>query len=181
MAQQAQITSVEAIESFRASLILYLSQMRPVMEEIGRESMQVHLWLQHDRRRFWEQTLRARQRRLEEAQQDLFNATLSKLQESSSLHRMAVQRAQQAVHEAEAKLATIKKWDRDLEDRAAPLTKQIEQMHSFLVVDMGRAVTHLDQILDTLAAYRGAAAARSDTASAPGPVETEVKNEPEQQ
>lgn len=161
MPQQAQITSVEAIESFRASLIVYLSQTRPLLEEMSRETVQTRLWLQNDQRRLWEHELRRRQRKLEEARQELFAATLSKLQAASSLHYMAVQRAQRAVEEAEGKLAAIKKWARDLEDTAAPLTKQVEQLHGFLITDMGRAVSYLDQVLNALAAYRSVATVRS--------------------
>jgi len=154
MAQQAQITSVEAIETFRAKLIVYLSQMRPLLEEASREAVQTRLWLQNDQRRFWGGELRRRQRKLEEAKQELFAATLSSLQEVSALHHMAVQRAQRAVHEAEAKLLLLKKWERELENRTAPLTKLVEQLQGFLVMDMGRAVAYLDQVLNALAAYR---------------------------
>src|ERR1700761_8931347 len=97
MTQRAQITSVEAIESFRAMLVVYLSQVRPVLDEISQETIQTRLWVQNDRRRFWEHQLRLRYRRLEEAKQELFNATLSKLREKSALQQMAVQRAQRAV------------------------------------------------------------------------------------
>ncbi|MGC9940192.1 MAG: hypothetical protein ABSE48_00055 [Verrucomicrobiota bacterium] len=165
MPQQAQITSVEAIESFRASLIVYLSQARPLLEEISHEAVQTRLWLQNDQRRLWDLELRRRQRKLEEARQELFAAKLSSLQEASSLHYMAVQRAQRAVQEAEGKLAAIKKWNRDLEDRSAPLTKQVEQLQGFLVMDMGRAVAYLDQILNALAAYRNVTPAHAS----PGP------------
>lgn len=171
MAQQAQITSVEAIESFRASLVVYLSQMRPLLDEISREAVQTRLWVQNDRRRFWELELRRRLRKLEEARQELFNAKLSILQEASSLHYMAVQRAQRAVAEAEAKLSVIKKWNLELEDRAAPLTKQVEQLHGFLIMDMGRAVAYLDQVLDALAAYRGVTPGNARSGSANKPVE----------
>lgn len=173
MPQQAQITSVEAIESFRASLIVYLSQTRPLLEEISREAVQTRLWLQNDQRRHWELELRRRQRKLEEARQELFAAKLSSLQGTSSLQYMAVQRAQQAVQEAESKLAALKKWNRELEDRAAPLTKQVEQLQGFLFMDMGRAVAYLDQVLNALAAYRGVASAPAPPRPENQPDETE--------
>jgi hypothetical protein len=173
MPQQAQISSVEAIESFRASLIVYLSQTRPLLEEISREAVQTRLWLQNDQRRYWEHEMRKRLRKLEEARQELFAAKLSKLQEASSLHYMAVQRAQKAVNEAEGKLAAIKKWTRELEDRAAPLTKQVEQLHGFLITDMGRAVAYLDQVLNALAAYRDVAVSAARRGTANKPVKTE--------
>ena len=154
MAPAAQITSVEAIETFRARLIVYLAQMRPLLEEISHEALQTRLWIQNDQQRYWQDQMRRRYRKLEEARQELFAAKLSSLQEASSLHYMAVQRAQRSVSEAEEKLGIIKKWNLDLEDTAAPFTRQIDQLHGFLVADMGRAVTFLDQVLAALAAYR---------------------------
>jgi chromosome segregation ATPase len=153
MAQQAQVTSVEAIESFRASLILFLSKVRPTLEEVSDEVLRLQSWLQNDQRRRWETELRRRGRQLEEARQELFNATLSHLEQATALQHMAVQRAQRAVREAEDKLDTLKKWERALDDRTAPLIKQIEEFHGFLTIDMGKAVAQLVQIVKALDAY----------------------------
>lgn len=153
MAGQAQVTSVEAIESFRASLILFLSKVRPTLEEVSDEVMRLQSWLENDQRRHWEGELRRRGRQLEEAKQELFNATLSHLQEATALQHMAVQRAQRAVREAEDKLDTLKKWKRALEDRTAPLIKQIEEFHGYLTVDMGKAVAQLVHTVMVLEAY----------------------------
>ena len=59
-----------------------------------------------------------------------------------------------AVAEAENKLAVIKKWNFEIEDRTAPFTRQIDQLQGFLAQDMSRAVAFLDQVLAALAAYR---------------------------
>ena len=155
MAEQAQITSVEAIESFRASLILFLGQARPALEEVSSEVLRAKLWLQDEQRRFWENELRLRRRKLEEAQRALSTARLSEFQETTSLQQMAVHRAQRSVREAEAKAAQLKKWNLELENRAAPLVKQVEQFHSFLTTEMPRAVAHLSQVVKTLEAYAG--------------------------
>jgi hypothetical protein len=153
MAQQAQITSVEAIESFRASLILYLSKARPVLEEVSADVLRTRLWLQNDQRQRWENELRTRNRRLEEAKAELLNAKISQFHQSTTLPHMAVERAQQAVKEVQAKLTVLKKWDREMENRTDPLTKQVEQLHGFLTTDMARAVAYLAQIVKTLDAY----------------------------
>jgi predicted nucleic acid-binding Zn-ribbon protein len=158
MAGQAQVTSVEAIESFRASLILFLSKVRPTLEEVSDEVMRLQFWLQNDQRRHWEGELRRRSRKLEEAKQELFNTALSHLQQATALQHMAVQRAQRAVREAEDKLDTLKKWDRALEERTAPLIKQLEEFHGFLTVDMGKAVAQLVQIVNVLESYARTAA-----------------------
>ena len=176
MAGEAQITSVEALENFRAQLIVYLGQVRPVMEEVANEMARSRLWLQHDQRMLWSQELRRRERQLEEAKQELFNATISSLSTgTAALLQMTVQRAQRAVQEAEAKLKLLKRWDNELESRSAPLMKQIEQLQGFLATDMTRAIAYLDQVLRALDAYRNVAAPRSDKPVVPEPAAEEPK------
>ena len=153
MAEQAQVTSVEAIEAFRGNLILFSSKVRPVLEEVSDEVMRLQFWLQNDQRRYWEVELRKRGLKLEEAKQELFNVALSQLQQATALQHMAVQRAQRALREAEEKLDTIKKWERGLEDRTAPMVKQVEEFHGFIVHEMGKAVAQLVQIVKSLDAY----------------------------
>ena len=106
----AQVTSVDAIEAFRASLVLYLSKARPAVEQVNAESMRTRIWVQTTQRQHWENELRLRLRKLEQAKEALFSARISQFQQSSLLETMAVQRAQRAVEEAEAKLARLKKW-----------------------------------------------------------------------
>jgi hypothetical protein len=158
MATQAKITSVEAIELFRAALIVFTSQARPALEEVSSEGVRMRLWLENDQRRFWENERRTRNRKLEEAQQELFNARLSQFQESTSLQQMTVHRAQRAVRDAEEKLVRLKRWGRELENRSAPLLKEVEQLHSFLTAEMPKAVAYLAQVVRALDAYADAGA-----------------------
>jgi hypothetical protein len=153
MAENANITSIDAIVAFRAALIIFLTKARPLLEETSGEIIRMRQWLENDQRRHWETQNRKRGRKLEEARAELFNATLSKLQEASSLHYMAVQRAQRAVQESEAKAGVVKKWSRDLEERSGPLVKQTEQFQTFLATDMPRAIAYLDQVIRALEAY----------------------------
>jgi len=158
MATQAKITSVEAIERFRAALIVFTSQARPALEEISGEMTRTRLWLENDQRRFWENERRGRSKKLEQAQQELFSARLSQFQESTSLQLMMVNRAQRAVREAEEKLVRLKRWDRELDNRSAPLLKEVEQLHSFLTAEMPKAVAYLSQVVRALDAYTDAGA-----------------------
>jgi hypothetical protein len=157
---KAQVTSVEALSAFRSALVVYLAQMRPVLDEISSEVLRTRSWLEDDRRRHWLQEMRGRSRRLEDAKQELFTATLSRMGDTASFQQMAVQRAQREVRAAEEKLAVLKKWDRDLDHQTAPLVKQMEQLHGFLSVEMERAVAYLDQAIRTLEAYRDVAPQR---------------------
>lgn len=175
MPQQAQVSSVEAIDAFRSNLIVFLSKARPALEEVSSEVQRLRQWLQNDQRRHWENELKRRRRKLEEAQQELFSAKLAKLQAGTTLPFMAVQRAQRDVREAEAKLQILKKWDRDLENRTDPLVKQIEQTHGYLTTDGTKAVVFLAQALRALEAYANIAAPGmvSSASSAPAPPASE--------
>jgi hypothetical protein len=164
MAETANITSVEAITAFRAALIVYLSKVRPLLEELSGEIIRMRQWLESDQRLHWEHQFRLRSRKLEEARAELFNARLSKLQEASGLHLMAVQRAERAIRECESKLNAIRKWTRNLEPTTTPLVKQAEQLQTFLTTDMVRGVAHMDNIIRALDNYAG--------------VPTEIKQEP---
>lgn len=167
MAQQAQITSVEAIEAFRAQLVVYLAQIRPVLDEITSEVMRTRSWLEDDRRRFWLQEFRLRSRKLEDARQELFTASMSKMGDATSFQQMAVQRAQRDLRVVEEKLVVVKKWDRELDNKTGPLVKQMEQLHGFLSVEMERAVAYLDLAIRALDAYRSTAPQRADHPAEP--------------
>ena len=153
MAERAQVTSVEAVESFRANLIVFLKKARATLEEACDEILRARAWVQDDRRPHWQSEMRIRGRKLEEARAELFRARLSQFQDSTTLQLMAVQRAERAIRENEAKLSVIKKWGRELENQTDPLLKQLNQLQGFLTTDMGRAVVYLAQVVKKLDAY----------------------------
>jgi hypothetical protein len=153
MADRAQVTSVEAIEAFRAQLILFLSKARPTLEEVSTDVLRTRLWLQNDQRRYWDNEFRIRSKKLERAQGELLGARLSSLDEPKSAQQMAVRKAQAAVHEAEGKLAALKKWDKELENRTEPFVKHVNQLHDYFTTDMARAVAFLGEVIKSLEAY----------------------------
>jgi hypothetical protein len=167
MAERAQVTSVEAVDAFRADLIVYLARARAVLEEASDDVLRTRLWVQNDQRRVWEQETRVRYRKLEESRAELFSAQLSKFHESTALCLMAVQRAERANREAEAKMGVLKKWNRELENRTDPLVKQVTQFHGFLSTDMKRGVAYLEQVVRALEAYAGVATPGAASAATP--------------
>ena len=168
MTLQAKVTSLEDLESFRASLICYLSKARPVVEEVCEEVRRTRVWLQTDRQSHWQNAVRLRTRELEEARQQWLSAKLSSsLQMPTTAQQWEVNRAQNALREAEDKLRRLRKWSREFENLTDPLTKQLEQLHTFLATDLPRAAAYLAQVIATLEAY--ADLAPSLPASAPAP------------
>ncbi|MBI3876068.1 MAG: hypothetical protein HY300_08970 [Verrucomicrobia bacterium] len=153
MPEQARITSVEALEAFKANLLIYLSKARPTLEEVSSDVQRIRLWLQHDQRLHWEGQMRRRLKNLEEAQQALATARLANFRDARTAEVMAVRRAKHAVEEAETKLKILKKWDRDFDSQMLPLARHLEKLHTYLANGLPKAVAYLTQVGDTLDAY----------------------------
>jgi chromosome segregation ATPase len=153
MAERAHVTSVEALESFRASLIVYLSKARPALEEVNAEVVQTRLWLQGEQQTHWEREVARRGKRLGEAQQTLLSAGLSRLRDHTTEEQMAVNKAKRAMEEAEARLRAVKKWNREFDSRVDPLSRQLEKLLHTLINDLPQAIAWLGQAVKALDAY----------------------------
>jgi chromosome segregation ATPase len=158
MNDRAQVTSVAALESFRAALLVFLSQARASVDEARGDVLRMRLWLENDQTRYWENQLRARGLALERAQAEMFGARMSQFGGDVQEKQAAVRRTKQAVAEAEEKMRRLKKSERELDHDAEPLLKQIERLQGFLSSDMGLAVAQLGEIIKALEAYAGVTA-----------------------
>ena len=152
-ASKANVTSIEALEAFRAKLIIFLSKARPTLEEVTDDVLRTRVWLETDQRNHWEHQLRRRQKDLEEAQQALFSASIAKLRAVSDAERMAVVKAKRALTAAEEKLAVIKRWRRDFDSQVEPLSKQLDSLRTMLATDLPKAVAFMTEIVKALDAY----------------------------
>lgn len=163
MPEKAHVSSLDALEAFRANLIVYVSQARPALDEVSGEVMRTRIWLETQQRTYWEEQLRRRVKELERAQQALFSARLGALRRETASDQMAVHRAKRAVEEAESRLRVIKKWTREFDGRVQPMLKQTEKLHTVLTNDMTKAIAYLAQALNTLSAYAEIKAPPADT------------------
>lgn len=153
MPDQAHVTSLEALEKFRASLITYLTKARPALEEVSSEILRTRLWLQNDQRSHWESQMRRRAKELEMAQAALSTARFSNLRDATTSEVMAVKKARRNMEEGEVKMRSLKLWNRDYDNRVLPMAKEVDKMHTVLSNDMMQAVAYLGRMLDTLARY----------------------------
>ncbi len=153
MADKAQVTSVEAIDAFRSRLAVYATKARTAVEEISVEVQRTRQWLQVDQKRYWMEQLHQRRKKLDAALNELSTAQLSKLQDATAAQQMAVRKAREAIREAEEKLTLLKKWERELEQRADPLIKQTNPLQHTLNHDVPRALAHLEMLVRSLEAY----------------------------
>jgi len=168
MATRVNVTSIEAIEIFRTSLVVYLSKARPTLEEVHSEIARTRGWVQGTQRIHWEGVAKRCARQLEEARAALFSANMSNLGEATAAEQMAVTKARRAQEAAQEKLRVIKRWDRDFENETAPLARQLEKLQTVLTEDLAGALAYLSQALGSLEAYAGLTAPSLETAPATG-------------
>lgn len=170
MSQRANVSSVEAIEAFRAQLVVFLSKARPALEEVSADVLRMREWLDHEQRNHLEAQFRRRSRELQEAQQALFSSRISHFKTETSVEQLQFQRAKRALEEAEGKLRVLKRWNRDFDNVSQPLVKQVEKLHSVLTHDLNQALATLAQIVRTLEAYADPGAPVPSLETAPEPV-----------
>ncbi len=153
MADRAQVASVDAIESFRSRLLVYLAKVRPAVEEAGSDLRHTQLWIDTDQRLHWDREYRRRHRAHEEAQQALLSARISSFRDAIASEQMAVHRTRDALAEADEKLRTLRRWSRDFGPLTQPLAGPLAQLDTVLALDMSQAVAFLTEILRHLDAY----------------------------
>lgn len=153
MAEQAKVTSLDALERFRADLIVFINAAHRCVDEAGDEVRRTRQWLQGEQRTHWEGEARRRKRTLDQAEADLYSARLSGLKDRTIVQEEAVRKAKRAMAETEEKLRMLKKWNRDFDNNADPLVKRLEGMRFYLDHDMPKALTFLVQAQKTLEAY----------------------------
>jgi hypothetical protein len=173
MPDLAKVTSLEAIESFRAKLIVYRDKAARVLDEVGDEVTRTRLWLETDRPAHWQNQIRQRTRELEQAQQELFSAQLSGMREASYGQQAAVQKCRHAIRDAEEKLKLVKQWQRQFDQRVETSARQVEKLRHVLTHDLGMAVAWLNEMTKTLSAYAELSPTGTATARTPQPTETE--------
>jgi len=153
MLQTAKVTSIEAIDAFKASLIVYLEKAGCVLDDVSDDVVRTRIWLQSDRQLHWKNQTRQRTLALAQAEQELLTARLSGMPEAIQARQRTVNKARLALREAEEGLARVKRWMRQFETQVEPRAKVVTQLRNSLAHDMGKAVAFLEGAAATLAAY----------------------------
>jgi hypothetical protein len=153
MADQAKVTSLDALDSFRAAAIIFMTKARTAVDQGSDEVRRARQWLEHDRRPYWENEVKRRTRNMERAEQELLSARYSEFNDTQTMQRSAVRKAKEAVAEAEDKLRRIKGWSRNFDTSFDPLVRKLDVLRQYLENDIPKAITYIVQVQRTLEAY----------------------------
>jgi hypothetical protein len=150
---QARIGSIDALEAFRGDLLRYLERAREALDEATGEVRRTRGWLDVDRRVHWEGEARKRAKRLAQAEQELYSASLATLKESNAPLKLEVLKARRLLEEAEQKLRVLKQWRQNFDNRAGFLLRQLDPMEFKVRQDLPTAVVFLTEALKALQDY----------------------------
>jgi hypothetical protein len=167
MAEQARVSSIEALEALRATLIVFLERAYRSLDEVADEIRRTRMWVQQDQRHFWELELRKRNRALDAAEQELLTARLSNLRDNIKHQHDMVRKCKAAVADGEQKLRNTKIWTRDFPHEVDPLARRLEGLRHYLDHDLPKAIAFLLQAQETLSNYAQTSAAPSAPPAAP--------------
>ena len=145
MSNQAKVTSSDALDMFRAALILFQSKARRSVDDAADELRRTRMWLQYDQRTKWENELKLCRKKLERAEQELLSAKLSGLRDNIQFQMNAVRKAKAALEHAEEKLRHVRKWSQNFDAIADPLGKRLEGLRQYIDFDLPKGISFLVQ------------------------------------
>jgi len=154
-ATHARVASIDALEGFRASLLVYIERARRLLDDVGDDVVRTRVWLQSDRLPYWKKQVWLRQKQLAAADQELMTARLSDMPEAVQARRMVVNRCRAALRDTEARLEGVKKWVKQYGSIVEPRTKVVVHMRQLVDHDLTKAVAFLEQAEATLSEYAG--------------------------
>lgn len=153
MADQARISNLDSIESFRVALIVFINKTRQALDNVQDAVKKTRGWVQTEQPNYWQQQIRMRQKKLDQAQQELMSARMSEFIDNPTVQQMAVRKARAALEEAQAKLDRTKAWGRDYDRTIDPLARKTDSLRDYLDNDLTKAVAYLVEIQKILQAY----------------------------
>lgn len=153
MDTQARITDTDALENLRSALIVFQARAKRAVDEVLDEVRRTKRWLEQEKRDYWENQIRVRERKLEQAEQELFNAKLSEWRDSIAREKAIVTKMRVMVAEAQEKLKAVKFWDRNFEGMVEPLSKGLMGLREFLDQDLPRGIWQVTDSIKALDAY----------------------------
>lgn len=155
MTPGAKVSSVEALEGLRSSLVLYLTRSQAVLEDVAQEIVRARVWLETDRQVHWKRQVRRLSATVAQAEQELTTARLAGDAGAILERKQALAKARDTLRQAEEGLERVRRWLRryptDVEARGA-LPRRLQQV---LSTDTGRAVSFLERATVILQDYAG--------------------------
>jgi hypothetical protein len=154
MTQSAQVYSIDLLKRLHAALARYGLDAQTALGTGASEVRRVHDTL-HDRLKYWQQQVFKRQEEVVQARAALSHArALSEGRNTGCVEQeLALRKAQERLREAEGKVVTTKRWQRELPELTKELEGPARVLSGFLEADLRQALVLLEGKIAALEAY----------------------------
>ena len=154
-AQTANITSLDALRSFRAALVKFAAQVEAALVALELEGRRPVEWVE-DRSRYWPQQARLSSDVVAEAKQALERCQIRIASEDVKYcydERKALEKAKRRLQLCEEKVQAARRWRPQMQKEAEEFKVQIAKLKRFLESDFTRAIAALDRMSGALDRY----------------------------
>src|SRR5262249_36470239 len=114
MNQQARVHSIDALRDFRVAFCTFGTEAAQALTSADVEIQRMLDWLTHDQLKFWQQEVRRREDKVNEARMDLSRCLISTTATGETPactdQKVALEKARKRLKEAEEKVKVVKHW-----------------------------------------------------------------------
>ena len=166
MSTTARVESIDAIRDFRVHLTKFQEMASRALGDADSDISRTVRWLEGEGLNFWTATIRKRQELLAKAEEAFRFKRLYKdatgVTPSAVEEQKAVQLAKRRLEEAQAKLANVKRWTRELQKKITEYRGGVGRFSNDVSAGVPAAIAHLGSLLDELDKYMEITAATAE-------------------
>ena len=161
MSSTANVTSVEALSSFRAALLRFAEDAEAALVALLLEGRRPVDWVQDDRARYWPDQARKASDAVSEARLALDRCQIKISGEDARYcydERKALEKAKRRLQLCEEKIQAVRRWRAQMHKEFEEFQVQIARLRRYLENDLPRAVAAVERMAGALGKYVDAGA-----------------------
>jgi len=162
MADKVNISDIEALDRFRAQLLVFIEKASMSLDEVSDEVRRTRVWLQSEQKTHLARDMAKVLKEIENLEFELYSARLAKATERVSGIQMTLRKKKEQVRELEEKQRAVAAWERNFDATVLVAARKIEALRSILSIEMNNAQLFLKQAAAALHDY-------TSPGSPPGP------------
>jgi paraquat-inducible protein B len=153
LAQKAHVTSIDALDRFRSSLVVFVERVNSILDEVSEEVKRTRIWLQSEQRLRLDQQMKRRNRELDMLKQEMFTARLSNLTNAKTGQQLQINRKRREIRDIEDKMKALAAWLRNFDSTVETEARKVEKLRFLIDTDMKKAIRFLSETVRLLEEY----------------------------
>jgi len=156
MSSQASVQSIDALKEFRVVLALYGDDTVGALGAVEAEIRRTFRWLQEERPAYWQDQIKRRGEKLQQAKAEVFKKKLQQKRDykpAMSEQIENLRKAEASLEDAQKRLTMVRKWQPAFKQAALEYHGSMQRLKSLASNDIPSAVNLLTKIIDSLEAY----------------------------